>query len=94
MKYYVYILNCSDNTYYTGITNNLSERLRVHNDGKASKYTRGRIPVKFVYIEEVQDKSEALKREMAIKKLPRPKKLALINEKKDVMDKYQKSVDI
>lgn len=94
MKYYVYILNCSDNTYYTGITNNLSERLRVHNDGKASKYTRGRIPVKFVYIEEVQDKSEALKREMVIKKLPRPKKLALINEKKDVMDKYQKSVDI
>ncbi len=93
MKYYVYILNCSDNTYYTGITNNLSERIKVHNEGKASKYTRGRIPVKYVYIEEVLDKSEALKREMAIKKLPRPKKLDLINQNNEILEKFNKSVD-
>lgn len=93
MKYYVYILNCADNTFYTGITNNLSERLKVHNEGKASKYTRGRIPVEFVYIEEVLDKSQALKREMAIKKLSRPKKLALIDRNKDNIKKYKKSVE-
>lgn len=93
MKYYVYILNCSDNTYYTGITNNLSERIKVHNEGKASKYTRGRIPVKYVYIEEVLDKSEALKREMAIKKLPRPKKLDLIKQNNEILEKFNKSVD-
>ncbi|WP_425540194.1 GIY-YIG nuclease family protein [Microaceticoccus formicicus] len=93
MKYYVYILNCSDNTYYTGITNNLLERIKVHNEGKASKYTRGRIPVEYVYIEEVLDKSEALKREIAIKKLPRPKKLDLINQNTDKLEKYNKSAD-
>ena len=57
------------------------------------RYTRGRIPVKYVYIEEVLDKSEALKREMAIKKLPRPKKLDLINQNNEILEKFNKSVD-
>lgn len=83
-KNFVYILECCDGTYYTGWTVNLKERLKVHNEGtgpKAAKYTRGRRPVKLVYFEEYENKSEALKRECAIKKLTRTKKEKLINSK-------------
>lgn len=54
--FFVYILSCSDKTLYTGITNNLKSRLDFHNTGKASKYTRSRLPVKYVYIEEAGEK--------------------------------------
>jgi len=80
--YCVYILKCSDNSLYTGITNNLEKRLHMHNwyiPGWA-KYTRARLPVKLVYSEQVWDRSEATKRELQIKKLSREKKLELINE--------------
>ena len=83
-KNFVYILESCDGTYYTGWTVNLEERLKVHNEGrgnKASKYTRSRRPVRLVYFEEYQSKSAALKREHAIKKLPREKKVQLINSK-------------
>lgn len=79
--YYVYIIECKDNTLYTGYTNNLEKRLEKHNQGKASKYTRGRTPVRLVYYEEYTDKGNALKRECYIKSLPRKKKLNLINKK-------------
>ncbi|NBI27905.1 GIY-YIG nuclease family protein [Chengkuizengella marina] len=78
--FYVYILKCSDNTLYTGYTNNMNKRVEVHNQGKASKYTRARLPVEIVYFEECDTKSDALKKEYALKKLTRVEKLRLINE--------------
>jgi putative endonuclease len=72
-----YLLQCSDQTLYCGITNDLEKRLAAHNAGEGAKYTRGRTPVKLKYSEPCADKSTALKREMAIKQLPRSAKLAL-----------------
>lgn len=79
-NYMVYILICSDKTLYTGITNNLERRLREHNNGKASKYTRHRLPVTIAYTEPAGSKSCALKRELQIKKLSRLKKLELVKK--------------
>ena len=70
-KWYVYILRCADQTLYTGITNRLQQRLRAHNAGKGAKYTKGRRPVHLLYWETCTDKSAALKREAAIKKMKR-----------------------
>ncbi len=75
---YVYILKCRDNTLYTGWTTDLDNRLKVHNEGKGAKYTRGRIPCELLYFEEFENKSDALKREAQIKKLTKDKKLELI----------------
>ncbi|MBP2025939.1 GIY-YIG nuclease family protein [Peptoniphilus stercorisuis] len=75
--HYVYILKCSDDTLYTGYTNDLEKRIKTHNAKKGAKYTRGRTPVELLYFEEFEDKSSALKREIAIKKLSREKKLKL-----------------
>jgi len=76
--WYVYILECKDKTLYTGITKNLAERLDKHNRGKASKYTRGRTPVKMIFHETYDTKTIALKREYQLKRWSRQKKLALI----------------
>ena len=77
--YYIYILECYDNTLYTGITTNLQKRLDEHNNSdKGAKYTRARRPVKMIYHEESSNRSTASKREYAIKKLTRLKKLQLI----------------
>ncbi|ABO49965.1 Excinuclease ABC, C subunit domain protein [Desulforamulus reducens MI-1] len=76
--YVVYILKCSDSTLYTGITNDLKRRLQQHLLGKASKYTRCRLPVQLVYIEGEYTKGQALTRELAIKKLNRQQKMDLI----------------
>ena len=76
--YYVYILRCADDSYYTGITNRLQHRLDMHNAGKASHYTAARRPVEIVYKEEQPDKSAALKREYQIKQLTREEKIVLI----------------
>ena len=78
---YVYIVKCSDDTLYTGCTNNLEKRILTHNKGKGAKYTKSRLPVEVVYYEEFEDKIEAMKREYAIKKLSRKQKLKLINIK-------------
>ena len=72
--WYVYILLCSDGTYYCGITNDIVKRIKAHNDKKGAKYTRGRTPVIIVYSEEYKTKSEALKREIRIKKMNRKQK--------------------
>ena len=77
MGYWVYILRCVDDTLYTGSTDDVERRVGVHNAGTGAKYTRGRGPVSVVYREECADKSAALRRENAIKRLPRLKKLAL-----------------
>jgi putative endonuclease len=76
--HYVYILKCSDGSYYTGYTTDLSRRLKKHNEGRASRYTRGRLLVEYLYWEVASSKSEALKRELEIKKLKRPAKEMLI----------------
>ena len=73
-----YILRCSDNTLYTGWTNDMEKRLEAHNQGLGAKYTRGRTPVELVYLEQFATKQEAMKREAAIKKLPKKDKLKLI----------------
>jgi putative endonuclease len=79
-KYYVYILQCSDGTLYTGFTVDLVKRLVKHNEGKGAKYTRGRTPVTLKYMEEGQDVSWARSRENAIKRLTREQKLSLLKE--------------
>jgi putative endonuclease len=76
--YIVYILLCGDGSLYTGVTNNLERRFVQHQHGKASRYTRSRGVKKIVYTEECRSKSEALRREMDIKKLSRQEKVALI----------------
>lgn len=80
IKHFVYILECSDATLYTGYTTEPERRVKEHNEGRGAKYTRGRGPVKLVYLEGFSDKSEAVKREKEIKKLPREKKLSLIQK--------------
>lgn len=77
---YVYILTCSDGTLYTGWTIDLAERLAAHQAGRGARYTRTRLPVKLVYYETCPDRSSAMKREKAIKKLTRVQKLALVEE--------------
>lgn len=82
MNWYVYILRCGDNTLYCGITPDIEKRLEQHRTGKGAKYTRGRGPLELVYTEELATHSDALKREIAIKRLTRPEKLALIDANK------------
>ena len=74
----VYLLRCRDGSLYTGITNDLPKRLKTHAAGKASRYTRSRLPLKLAYTEPQPSKSRALKREAAIKKLSRRQKDQLI----------------
>ncbi len=76
--WYVYIIKCSDKSLYTGITNDVARRVKVHNSRKGGKYTRSRLPVKLLYKEICQTKSEALKREIKIKSLSRKEKLELL----------------
>ena len=78
---YTYILRCADGTLYTGWTNDPEKRFAAHNSGKGGKYTRARLPVEPVYIEEHETKEEAMRREWAIKHMTRREKLALIQEK-------------
>lgn len=77
MRFYCYILECADGTFYTGWTNGPERRIAQHNKGKGARYTKTRRPVRLVYLEEQTDKIAALKRERAIKALPRKKKMEL-----------------
>ena len=77
----VYLLRCRDGSLYTGITNDLPKRLATHAAGRASRYTRSRLPVRLVYTESQRSKSTALAREAAIKKLSREAKLLLVGLK-------------
>jgi putative endonuclease len=73
----VYLLRCRDGTLYAGATNDLAARLASHASGKGARYTRSRLPVELVYAVRVRDRSAALRREAALKRLDRPAKLAL-----------------
>ena len=77
---YTYILRCADGTLYTGWTNDLEKRLKAHNAGTGSKYTRARRPVTLLYAEPHSDRIEAMRRDYAIKQLTRAEKLALAAE--------------
>lgn len=78
--WYVYIVECSDQTYYTGITTNIIRREEEHNSSeKWAKFTRMRRPVKIVFSQECEDRSDASKKEYAIKKLTRKQKIEIIN---------------
>ena len=79
--WYLYILRCRDDTFYTGITTDVAKRFDAHCNGKGAKYTRGRGPLSLIYQESCGDHSSALKREAEIKKLSRQKKELLIQEK-------------
>jgi predicted GIY-YIG superfamily endonuclease len=74
----LYILICNDGSFYTGITNDLPRRFRQHQDGRASRYTRSRRPLRIVYHESCPSRSDALKRENAVKALSRKDKERLI----------------
>ena len=76
--YYLYLIECQDKSIYTGITTDLERRFKEHQVGTASHYTRAKGAVKILYTEEFKNRSEASKREAEIKKLPRIKKLKLI----------------
>ena len=78
MKYFVYILECRDGSFYTGIARDLEKRVALHNLGKGSKYTMGRGPVNLRYSEEIEGRSAATQREMAIKKLSKKQKIILM----------------
>lgn len=76
--HFVYIIKCKDGTLYTGWTTDVAARINAHNEGTGAKYTKGRGPVTLLHSESFENKSDALRREMAIKKLSRDDKLKLI----------------
>ncbi len=80
--YVVYMIECGDASLYTGITTDLARRLGEHQRGQGAQYTRAKVALRVVYTEEHPDRSHALKREAAIKRLPRAQKLALIESRK------------
>lgn len=77
--WFVYLLLCEDNSFYTGSTNNLENRLKNHKSGKGGKYTRSHKPLKIVHYEKYETKSEALKREIEIKSWTRLQKIKKLN---------------
>ena len=80
MHFFCYILECSDGSYYTGWTSDPDRRLKQHNRGAGSRYTRARLPVRLAYLEELPDRLTAMKREQAIKKMRREAKDRLIKK--------------
>jgi len=74
---FVYILQCADGTLYTGWAMDVLDRVRVHNAGRGAKYTQARRPVRLVYSEAWPSRADAMRRERAIKRWPRARKLAL-----------------
>lgn len=80
MNFYCYILECADGTYYTGWTTDPDRRLKQHNKGIGAKYTSTRRPVKLAYLEPQANRTDAMKRELAIKKLKRIQKSKLVDE--------------
>ena len=84
MPCYCYIVECADGTYYTGWAIDPDRRVAVHNKGLGAKYTKMRLPVKLVYVEELPDRKTAMKREIAIKRMERRRKIKLIQERRQV----------
>ncbi len=87
MDWMVYMILCSDNTLYTGITNDVEKRMAMHADGRGAKYFRGRKPLKIVYLERGHTRSTAGKREIEIKKLKRTEKCRLLTSVRNEISK-------
>ncbi len=83
-QWFLYLLQCGDGTLYCGITDDVPRRLRLHEAGRGAKYTRGRGPLHLVYLERCADHAAALRREYAVKKLPRKEKLALLSDDREL----------
>lgn len=79
-EHFFYVLLCKDGSLYGGYTNNLERRIKLHNEGKGAKYTRGRGPVSLIYSKIFFSKSEALKAEYQFKQLTRRKKLEFLKK--------------
>jgi len=79
MPFFVYLLECGNKSLYCGWTNDLEKRVKAHNAGKASKYTRARLPARLVYSEKLEGKGKAMAREAEIKSWNRKRKIALFN---------------
>ncbi|HVO36902.1 MAG TPA: GIY-YIG nuclease family protein [Candidatus Acidoferrum sp.] len=90
MPYYVYIILCEDETFYTGYTKNLDSRVKLHANGKGARYTRAHKPRKLVYVEKFRTITDAMKKERKIKGLSHLQKLQLINDSKDQNPKREK----
>ena len=80
MKFYVYILRCSDDSYYTGHTDDIEKRISEHKEGMSSCYTSTRLPVELVFLQDFETRDQAIVSEMKIKKWTRKKKEALIKK--------------
>lgn len=78
--HFVYMVRCSDNSLYTGYTNDLAKRIKVHNTGQGAKYTRSRLPVSLVFYRRVDSKSTGLRLEARLKKLSKKKKEDLVQK--------------
>ncbi|RFU66934.1 GIY-YIG nuclease family protein [Peribacillus saganii] len=85
-KHFFYVLRCKDDSLYAGYTNDLTKRIRLHNEGKGAKYTRGRGPVELVFSKEFPSKPEAMRAEYRFKQLTRPTKLEIIEKESDFFD--------
>ena len=77
---FVYIVRCANGALYTGWAMDVLRRVRAHNAGRGARYTRTRCPVKLVYVEELPDQKSAMKREIAIKRMKRERKMKLIGD--------------
>ncbi len=83
MPYYVYIILCMDGTFYTGYTKDVDERARLHANGRGARYTKMHPPKGVVYVEQFTSRSEAMRREKAIKKLRHQQKADLVRSQKN-----------
>ncbi|KPV42938.1 GIY-YIG nuclease family protein [Alicyclobacillus ferrooxydans] len=79
-RHYVYVVECADGSLYTGWTTDVDKRIAAHNTGRGAKYTRSRRPVALKLVESYEDKSQALKREVEIKRMQRREKQRLIDQ--------------
>ena len=89
VTWFVYLLRCGDDSLYTGITNDLTRRVKQHNAGTASRYTRSRLPVMLVYQEQQASRSQALKREFEIKCLSRKTKNSLVQSAEPITQRVK-----
>jgi putative endonuclease len=81
MSYYVYVILCKDDSFYTGYTKDLDSRMRLHMNGKGARYTKMHKPKRIVHVEKFRSRAEAMKREKRIKRLDHKQKLELINSR-------------
>ena len=90
-KAYMYVVECRDGSYYTGYTTDVKKRIDVHNSGKGAKYTRSRLPVKLIYVQDFDSKEEAMAAEALLKRKKRVQKERFLseNQEKNLLDHFE-----